>query len=103
MNGKNFYGGDSVGHQVSSHYLLIFLPQSLPSSYPPLTHFFTHYFLPSSYPPLGHQDLSFFGFLAGFLYANCGISENMISQAGLGDWVARMKVLVPFEVLFAKK
>jgi len=48
----------------------------------------------------GHVDLSFYGFLAGYLYADCPIATNMIRIAGLDAWVAQMKMAVPLESLF---
>jgi hypothetical protein len=50
----------------------------------------------------GHVDLSFYGFLAGYLYAGSPIATNMVAQAGLNPWVAAMKKVVPLETLFAK-
>jgi hypothetical protein len=48
----------------------------------------------------GHVDLSFYGFLAGYLYASCPISANMISKAGLEVWVAKMSTIIPLDTLF---
>ncbi|MGY8863844.1 MAG: hypothetical protein ACKVJ2_14605, partial [Pseudomonadales bacterium] len=48
----------------------------------------------------GHVDLSFYGFLAGYLYADCPISTNMISKAGLEAWVAKMNSIMPLDTLF---
>lgn len=39
----------------------------------------------------GHVDLSFYGFLAGYLYAASPIAAHMITEAGLEPWVAAMK------------
>jgi hypothetical protein len=50
----------------------------------------------------GHVDLSFYGFLAGYLYAGSPIATNMVAQAGLEPWVAAMKKVVPLETLFPK-
>jgi hypothetical protein len=50
----------------------------------------------------GHVDLSFYGFLAGYLYAGSPIATKMVAQAGLEPWVAKMKKVVPLETLFAK-
>jgi hypothetical protein len=51
----------------------------------------------------GHVDLSFYGFLAGFLYADCKIATDLVEQADLGSWVDAMKELVPLESLFPKE
>jgi len=48
----------------------------------------------------GHVDLSFYGFLAGYLYANCPILTNMISKAGLEEWVEKMNTIIPLDTLF---
>jgi hypothetical protein len=48
----------------------------------------------------GHVDLSFYGFLAGYLYADCPIATNLIQQAGLAQWVESMNQLVPLASLF---
>jgi hypothetical protein len=50
----------------------------------------------------GHVDLSFYGFLAGYLYANCKMASDLVEQAELGSWVDAMKELVPLESLFPK-
>jgi len=50
----------------------------------------------------GNVDLSFYGFLAGYLYAGSPIATNMVAQAGLEPWVAAMKKVVPLEALFPK-
>jgi hypothetical protein len=50
----------------------------------------------------GHVDLSFYGFLAGYLYAGSPIATKMVAQAGLEPWVAAMKKVGPLETLFAK-
>ncbi|MFT7107475.1 MAG: hypothetical protein ACJAVT_001998 [Yoonia sp.] len=50
----------------------------------------------------GHGDLSFYGFLAGYLYAGSPIAANMVMQAGLDPWVSAMKKIVPLEMLFPK-
>lgn len=50
----------------------------------------------------GHVDLSLYGFLAGYLYADCPIAANMINNAGLETWVAAMKTVVPLEALFGE-
>lgn len=50
----------------------------------------------------GHVDLSFYGFLAGYLYAGSPIATRMVAKAGLEQWVARMKKVVPLETLFPK-
>lgn len=48
----------------------------------------------------GHGDLSFYGFIAGYLYANSPIIHNMIEQAELESWVVKMKQVVPLDSLF---
>jgi|GEM_PF-2975333 hypothetical protein len=50
----------------------------------------------------GHGDLSFYGFLAGYLYAGSPIAANMVTQANLEPWVSAMKKIVPLETLFPK-
>jgi hypothetical protein len=50
----------------------------------------------------GHGDLSFYGFIAGYLYANSPIIHNMIEQAELESWVVKMKQVVPLDSLFWK-
>jgi len=50
----------------------------------------------------GHVDLSFYGFLAGYLYANAPIGMRMVEQAGLEPWVAEMQKQVTLERLFPK-
>lgn len=50
----------------------------------------------------GHVDLSFYGFLAGYLYARSPIATRMVAEAGLEQWVAKMKAVVPLEKLFPR-
>jgi hypothetical protein len=50
----------------------------------------------------GHVDLSFYGLMAGFLYADCDIANDLMEQADLGAWVDAMKEVVPLESLFPK-
>ena len=50
----------------------------------------------------GHVDLSFYGLLAGYLYAGSPIATRMVAEAGLEQWVARMKKVVPLKTLFPK-
>jgi glutathione S-transferase len=39
----------------------------------------------------GHVDLSFYGLMAGFLYADCDIANDLMEQADLVAWVDAMK------------
>jgi hypothetical protein len=50
----------------------------------------------------GHADLSFYGFLAGYLHAFSPIAANMVTQTGLESWVSAMKKVVPLEKLYPK-
>ena len=50
----------------------------------------------------GHVDLSFYGFLSGYLYANCPIAARMVADAQLGAWVEAMQTVVPLSALFGK-
>ena len=51
----------------------------------------------------GHVDLSFYGFLAGYLYSKCPIFENLVDKAELTEWVDLMNKVVPLEDLFPKE
>lgn len=51
----------------------------------------------------GHVDLSFYGFLAGYLYAECPIAKTMVSHARLEQWVTAMNTWVPLTSLFPKE
>lgn len=48
----------------------------------------------------GHVDLSFFGMLAGFLYAGCAIGQSIIDSADLDEWASRMNDEIPLQTLF---
>ncbi|WP_370239535.1 hypothetical protein [Neptunomonas phycophila] len=48
----------------------------------------------------GHVDISFYGFLAGYLHGECAIAETMINKAGLHSWAAKMKRIIPLKKLF---
>lgn len=50
----------------------------------------------------GHVDLSFYGFLAGYLFAKSPIATRMVTMAGLESWVAAMEKVVPLQKLFPK-
>lgn len=50
----------------------------------------------------GHVDLSFYGFLAGYIYAGCPIATKMIAVSELGPWVDAMQTVVPLSALFGK-
>ncbi|WP_320823680.1 hypothetical protein [Reinekea sp.] len=51
----------------------------------------------------GHVDLSFYGFLAGYLYADCPIATDLIRQTGLQQWLDSMTSLIPLASLFPKE
>lgn len=48
----------------------------------------------------GHVDISFYGFLAGYIHGDCKIVENMIEKAGLQTWADSMKSVIPLRKLF---
>jgi len=50
---------------------------------------------------VGSVDVSFYGMLAGFLFAQCEISQCMIEGADSSDWVECMKKIAPLTSLFA--
>lgn len=52
---------------------------------------------------VGAVDISFYGEIAGLIYAKCEMSENMITAAGLEDWLRRMQTVIPFSKLFGKQ
>ncbi len=48
----------------------------------------------------GHVDLSFYGTIAGFLYANCDIGRFILGSAALDQWYSSMRAELPLERLF---
>lgn len=52
---------------------------------------------------IGAVDISFYGEIAGLIYAKCEMSDNMIDVAGLQDWLIRMQKAIPPSKLFEKQ
>ncbi|MFT4703602.1 MAG: hypothetical protein ACI81R_001294 [Bradymonadia bacterium] len=50
----------------------------------------------------GHVDLSLYGLMAGYLYAECPIAARMVAGADLGAWVESMDTVVPLAGLFRR-
>lgn len=48
----------------------------------------------------GHVDLSFYGTIAGLLFAGCSAGRELVSESGLEKWTARMDAAIPLRELF---
>ena len=51
----------------------------------------------------GHVDLSLYGFLSGYLYADCPWAKRMVNAGDLTAWVDAITQVVPLETLFSKE
>lgn len=49
-----------------------------------------------------HPDVSLYGYLAGFIYAQAPIADKFISAGGLEDWLAAMQKEIPIDNCFVK-
>ena len=50
----------------------------------------------------GHVDLSLYGFLSRYLYADCPWAKRMVNAGDLTAWVDTMKKVAPLESLSSK-
>jgi hypothetical protein len=51
----------------------------------------------------GHVDVSFYSYLASYVYCKTTIGKEIVSGANLESWVARMQEKFPMKLVFEDK